>query len=471
MPMSSTRIEWETGEEIEGRVTGRDGRAPQGGRFEGLNGADRAVSVTRRLAQAVDAWWQRGEMPAIGLVRDSLLALEAGHRVDEAARTLLLRGTLFYGKGMRTALHHLNDPERAASVMRDMLLHPIRPLSPAQIVELARQDDESAEWMAALRQLLREEMAQPLEPRRTLAHATLEYLHEGMIGRGKPSAWVSLAAQSRPTATRPARRRRMRLPPVIWRAIANLFGLLALALLVLALAFFWLDLQQSFDPTGEMLSIPSAVYRISDPAVAGTDRRVELGGFSIDRTEVTNDAYRLCFEADACTWPVRTTSITRPDYFLNPALGSFPMINVSHAQAALFCRWAGKRLPLEEEWEVAASSALTLQRAFRYPWGDNFESVRANSAATAVGDTLPVGTYSPGGDSPSQVADMAGNVAEWTTTPGNPREQPAVGYVVKGGSFQDKAEGLAASQRVVVNSEESYPWLGFRCALTNPTEE
>ena len=66
---------------------------------------------------------------------------------------------------------------------------------------------------------------------------------------------------------------------------------------------------------------------------------------------------------------------------------------------------------------------------------------------------------------------MAGNVAEWSATPGNPREQPAVGYVVKGGSFQDKAEGLAANQRVVVNSEESYPWLGFRCAVTNSIEE
>ena len=469
--MSSTRIEWETGEEIEGRVTARGGSDPLVSRFDGLNGADRAVSVTRRLAQAVDAWWQQGEMPSIGLVRDGLLALEAGHKLDEASLTLLLRSTLYYGKGMRTALHHLNDPERAASVMRDMLLHPTRPLSPAQIVELARQDDESAEWMASLRQLLREEMAQPLEPRRTLAHATLEYLHENAFARSQSVAWVALASQTIRITTKTSVIRRVRAPFGFWRAIANLFGLLALALLVLALAFFWLDLQQSFDPTGEMVAIPFGVYRISDPTRADADRLVELQSFSIDRTEVTNRAYRLCFEADACTWPTRTTSITRPDYFLNPALDSFPMVNVTHAQAALFCRWAGKRLPLEEEWETAASSALSLQRAFRYPWGDEFASVRANGATTAIGDTLPVGTYSPGGDSPSQAADMAGNVAEWSATPGNPREQPAVGYVVKGGSFQDKAEGLAANQRVVVNSEESYPWLGFRCAVTNSIEE
>ena len=469
--MSSTRMEWETGEEIEGRVTGRGRRDPRVGRFDGLAGADRAAAVIRRLTQAVDAWWQRGEIPPVGLVRDALLTLEAGHRLDEASRTLLLRGALFHGKGMRTALHHLNEPERAASVMRDMLLHPTRPLAPAQIVDLARQDDESAAWMAVLTALLREEMAQPLEPRRTLAHATLEYLRENSVTQNKPAAWVSLASQNTAPKKTAPRQHRVLLSGAARRTFANFFGLLALALLVLALAFFLLDWQQAIDPTGKMVSIPAGIYRISDPALPDTDRRVELRSFSIDRTEVTNQAYRLCFEADACTWPIRTTSITRPDYFLNPALDNFPIINVSYTQAALFCRWVGKRLPLEEEWEVAASAALTLQRAFRYPWGDTFESVQANGAAAAVGDTQSVGIYSPGGDSPSGAADMAGNVAEWTATPSNPREQPTVNYVVKGGSFQDKAEGLAANQRVVVNGSESHPWLGFRCAVTNPTNE
>lgn len=461
-------MEWETGDDRPERGSPRQRGASLAGIFEGLEGADRAASVQRRLTQAVDSWWQRGQMPPIGLVRDALLTLEAGHRLEEAERTLLLRGALFYGKGMRTALHHLNDPERAASVMRDMLLHPTRPLSPAQIADLARQDDESPEWTEALRQLLREEMAQPLEPRRTLAHATLEFLHENNVAGGKSVGWIPLAGQVKAP---PAPRRRVRVPPVIWRTIAALFGLLALALLVLSLAFFWLDLQQAFDPTGEMIVIPTGVYRISEPSLPDTDRLVELEGYSIDRTEVTNQAYRLCFQADACTWPARTTSITRPDYFLNPALDSFPMVNVSQEQAALFCRWAGKRLPLEEEWEVAASSALTLRRAYRYPWGDNFASARANSVTTAVGDTLPVATYSPGGDSPSRVADMAGNVAEWTATPGNPGDSPVTSYVVKGGSFQDDAAGLATNQRVLVTGDEHSPWLGFRCAVTSPVDE
>lgn len=472
--MSNARVEWETEDETYRRGSARNSPGPADP-TNGLIGADRAISLQRRLTQAVEGWWQQGAMPPIGLVRDGLLALEAGHRLDEASLTLLLRSTLYYGKGMRTALHHLNNPERAASVMRDMLLHPTQPLPPAQIVELARKDDESGGWLEALNGLLQEEMAQPLEPRRTLAHATFEYLREvGSVG-GKVPVWVALATQAAPSnrsAKRTGKRRRSaHMPPLFWRRLATPFGLLALALLVLSLAFFWLDLQQSFDPAGEMVSIPSGVYRISDPTQADTDRLVELQSFSIDRTEVTNAAYRLCFEADACTWPTRTTSVTRPDYFLNPALDNFPMINVTHVQAALFCRWANKRLPLEEEWETVASSALSLQRAFRYPWGDVFSDTRLNGAATAIGDTLPVGTYSPGGDSPSKAADMAGNVAEWTATPGNPAQQPAQAYVVKGGSFQDDSDTVATNYRMAVNAEESFPWLGFRCAVTNPTEE
>ncbi len=468
---STTQMQWETGEEIEGQVTGRSRSNVGGGQFDGLGGRERAQAVTRRLTLAVDAWWQQGEMPSIGLVRDALLALEAGRPVDEAGRTLLLRGALFYGKGMRTALHHLNDPERAASVMRDMLLHPTQPLAPAQIVALAHQDDDSVGWMAPLLQLLREEMAQPLEPRRTLAQASFEFLREGRMGDSKPASWVALAAQTAPAQSKPRRGRRGFLSGAARRGLASLFGVLALALVVLALAFTWLDIEQSLDPTGDMVSIPSGIYRISATALADTDRLVELQSFSIDRTEVTNRAYRLCYEADGCTWPTRTSSVLRPDYFLNPALDSFPMINVTHAQAALFCRWAGKRLPLEEEWEVAASSALTLQRAYRYPWGDTYESVRANGASTAVGDTLAVGTFSPGGDSPSQVADMAGNVAEWTATPINLPGAPDPGYVAKGGSFQDTAVGLATNSRMAVDGEEGFPWLGFRCAITEPADD
>lgn len=473
--MSSPRIRWESGDEIDGEVTARRRSDPLLGRFDGLDGADRVVALTRRLAQAVDSWWQRGEFPPLGLVRDGLLLLEAGHSIDEAGRTLLLRGALYYGKGMRTALHHLHDSERAASVMRDMLLHPVHPLPPAQIVALARQDDESAPWLIALKELLWEELSQPLEPRRTLARATYEYLHEAQKGNGSPPVWVPLGGQTTAKAAGKGQsgkaKRRVKVPAKLWRGLAFFFGLLALALLVLALAFFWLDYQQAFDPSGEMVSIPAGTYRISEPTLADTDRRVILGSFSIDRTEVTNRAYRLCFEADGCTWPSRTTSITRPDYFLNPALDSFPMVNVTHAQAAIFCSWAGKRLPLEEEWEVAAGSALTLLRAYRYPWGDDFDNARVNGGLVGIGDTLPVSTFSPGGDSPSGAADMAGNAAEWTATAGVSAEVAEGGYVVKGGSFQDAPAGLATNSRQIADGESAHPWLGFRCALTNPVDE
>ncbi len=472
---ASRAAEWQIEPDENGRSGGpRTNRDPLVTLFQGPDGDARAEQVRRRLTQALDLWWTQAQMPSRTLLRDALLALEAGHRFDEAQTTLLLRAALFYGRGMLTALHHQGDPERTASVMRDMLLDPRRPLAPAQIVDLARQDEEPDAWLRPLRRLLREEASQALEPRRTLAAAALAFF-DAAQQNGVPLAWTPLAQQQvqaphtpRPQPARSRRRPRRRLSPETARLFTVLFLVMALALALIAGALFWLDWQQRFDPTGEMISLPGGVYTLLAPEAPGGERRVELRAFAIDRTEVTNRAYRLCFQADACTWPKRTTSTTRPDYFLNPNLDNFPMINVDWNEAAAFCAWAGKRLPLEEEWAVAAGSALTLQRGYLYPWGDIFEVSLANSARSNIGDTLPVGTFSPGGDSPSGAADMAGNVAEWTATPGDLTEPEPSSYVVKGGSFADPPEQLTVPSRRVLAAEERHPWLGFRCARTLP---
>lgn len=446
--------------------------------FLGPDGATRAAQVRQRLAQALDLWWTQGAMPSRALLRDALLALEAGHRFDEAQTTLLLRAALLYGRGMLTALHHQSDPERSASVMRDMLLEPRLPLPPAQIVDLARRDAVPETWLDPLRRMLEEEASQALEPRRTLAAAALAFFDAAERGDNIPLDWTPLGSQPAPFMPGPARhiRQRGRLRPsrrlssTGARILSTLFLVMALVLAAVGVALFWLDWQQSMDPSGETVALPSRVYTILDPNVAGGQRRVALQAFAMDRTEVTNRAYRLCFQADACTWPRRTTSTTRPDYFLNPNLDNFPMINVDWNQAAAFCRWAGKRLPLEEEWAAAAGSALTLDRGYRYPWGDVFEISLANSASSGIGDTLPVATFSPGGDSPSGAADMAGNVAEWTASPGDPTGAEPVRYVVKGGSFADLPEELTVASRRLLAPEQSHPWLGFRCAVTLPGE-
>lgn len=91
---------------------------------------------------------------------------------------------------------------------------------------------------------------------------------------------------------------------------------------------------------------------------------VTLPAFFIDRFEVTNEQYRRCFEANECPdelpgWPGYT--------FRDPRLAKYPFATLaSHEAADAYCRWMGKRLPTEAEWERAARGPSS----FDYPWGN-----------------------------------------------------------------------------------------------------
>ena len=241
----------------------------------------------------------------------------------------------------------------------------------------------------------------------------------------------------------------------------------------------------------------------------GDDERpvhqVVLDSFWIDRYEVTNERFARFVaatgyqtEAETRGWgwvwkgseweEVEGADWRHPH---GPDSGiegkeAFPVVLVSWNDADAYCRWAEKRLPSEAQWEKAARGPSTADvpsasgRGRRYAWGDVFDSDRANTRESQRGDTTPVGSFSPQGDSPYGVADMTGNVWEWVadwygsdyyrqSPPANPLG-PATGTykVLRGGSWPFDEVYARTAFRYNVRPDYTYDFAGFRCAVQEP---
>lgn len=232
-----------------------------------------------------------------------------------------------------------------------------------------------------------------------------------------------------------------------------------------------------------------APFRIARAAVSNSDFAafVDAGGYS--NRECWDDAgwdwrveqrleHPVYWRRDTNGWEQRHFDAWHP---LRPHAA---VIHVSWFEAQAYCRWAGRRLPSELEWEVAAAAQPTpdgrrlADKKRTYPWGETEPTAElANLDGHALG-TIDVGAL-PAGDSAFGCRQMIGNVWEWTTTEFGPYpgftpdmyadySQPLFGetLVLRGGAWPTRGRMIRNTWRTYYGPQRNDVFAGFRtCAL------
>lgn len=156
-----------------------------------------------------------------------------------------------------------------------------------------------------------------------------------------------------------------------------------------------------------------------------------------------------------------------------------PVIHVNWHEATAWCRWAGRRLPTEAEWEFAAATVPGMPGAKRrYPWGDVAPTAETANLYGTAGRCAPVGAFAAG-DSAWGLRQMIGNVWEWTADwfqpyPGFVRDpyaeysEPWFGNhkVLRGGCHATRAMLIRNTWRNFYMPDRRDVFAGFRtCAI------
>jgi formylglycine-generating enzyme required for sulfatase activity len=238
----------------------------------------------------------------------------------------------------------------------------------------------------------------------------------------------------------------------------------------------------------ELAYIPHGQFLIgsldSDPQswlMEKPQHRVELSGYWMDKTEITNAMYAKCIQSGACPAKKMRIANTRESYFGDAKFDNYPVIYVTWEEAQTYCAWAGRKLPTEAQWEAAARGS----DGRLYPWGNAAPTCNVVNYAISVptdfsksnyctGDTTAVGKY-PKGASPFAVLDMAGNVWEWVADWESPNylvepHLDPTGFstgenrVIRGGSYFNDAKYIRAAMRSSHEPTDATNYIGFRCA-------
>lgn len=245
----------------------------------------------------------------------------------------------------------------------------------------------------------------------------------------------------------------------------------------------------------EMVALDAATFDMGVPVEAPSpygdawfvDQRpiheVSLSAFSMDRREVTAAQYAqfLTFAGGEPHFhPDMPIVRTRAGYVPAPGQGERAVHQVSWRDADAYCRWAGKRLPTEAQWEYAAAGV----DGRRFPWPEGGVNCQ-RAAAFTNGAFCADGPEAPGlrveGDTPEGLEGMAGNVAEWVAdrygaygavAQRDPQGPPSGPYrVIRGGSFLHSGAWLRNHARWAASQEARGDGVGFRCAWDESLED
>lgn len=266
--------------------------------------------------------------------------------------------------------------------------------------------------------------------------------------------------------------------------------------------YYWIDLKEAAKKSGRDLDLSYTNTKGQNNAIRGHSDRSK---FIIK--EVIN------VYPDTLAWVHDFTySFNEPmteNYFWHPAYDDYPVVGITWTQATAFNVWRSMlmnswlssqeepfvnrfRLPTEAEWEYAARGGLDLQP---YPWGGpyirnrqgcflgNFKPLHGNYTDDGGFHTVPIDSYSP---NDYGLYNMAGNVAEWTSTAFDEAVydfdhdlNPEYSYdalandppslkrkVIRGGSWKDIGWYLQTGTRSYEYQDTSKCYIGFRSVMT-----
>ena len=225
----------------------------------------------------------------------------------------------------------------------------------------------------------------------------------------------------------------------------------------------------------DMVIIPAGPF-VRGTTSGGFDeqpqRSIDLDTFSIDRYEVTNHQYQQFVLATGHRKPGPPSRYAKS---IGKMRGTNqPVVYVSWDDANEYCRWKGKRLPTEAEWEKAMRGT----DGRLWPWGNQEKPNGANWARVQDGHEVSarVGSFSTD-KSPYGVMDGAGNVMEWVAdwyqesyykeaSDKNP-PSPEFGHfrVMRGGGYTTTGGDVRITSRSKMVPDFRDETIGFRCAI------